>query len=99
MKERPASEARSWMWRRLRCAVPGFAPLRGLRVTAVVCAGGKEVQGGIGKSAGEWHFTLRAIPALTYVAFFLFCARHCFRTLPESAPQFDAEIGKKRNAG
>ncbi len=28
MKERPASEGRGWMGRRLRCAVQGFAPPR-----------------------------------------------------------------------
>ena len=44
----------------LRCAVQGFAPLR--RRLGSNCNGGrgaKELQKDIGKSAGEWHFTLR----------------------------------------
>ena len=41
----------------LRCAVQG-APLRRLESNYSGVCGGKEVQEGIGKSAGEWHFTL-----------------------------------------
>jgi len=43
----------------LRCAVQGFAPLRrrwGSNCSGV--CGAKEPQESIGKSAGEWHFTL-----------------------------------------
>ena len=42
----------------LRCAVQGFAPLRRLESNCGGVCGGKEVQEGIGKSAGEWHFSL-----------------------------------------
>ncbi len=42
----------------LHCAVQGFAPLRRLESNCSGVCGGKEVQEGIGKSAGEWHFTL-----------------------------------------
>src|SRR6266566_1637207 len=41
----------------LRCAVQGSAPLRRLESNCSGVCGGKEVQEGIGKSAGEWHFT------------------------------------------
>jgi hypothetical protein len=39
----------------LRYAVQGFAPLRRLESK---WTGGKELQEGIGKSAGAWHVTL-----------------------------------------
>jgi hypothetical protein len=42
----------------LHCAVQGFAPLRRLESNCSGVCGGKDVQEGIGKSAGEWHFTL-----------------------------------------
>src|SRR6266567_3532043 len=58
MKERPASEGRSWMWRRLRYAVQGFAPRGRLESDFRGLCGWEEVQEGIGKSAREWHFTL-----------------------------------------
>ena len=50
----------------LRYAVQGFAALRR---RASKWAGEKEPQEGIGKSAGEWHFTLRESQALTRMSF------------------------------
>ena len=82
----------------LRCA--GLRSATGAESNGSGLCGWERSAGGHRQIGWRMAFYLkRAIPALTYVAFFLFCARHCFRTLPESAPQFDAEIGKKRNAG
>ncbi len=58
------------MRRRLRCAVQGFAPLRrrlGSNCSSV--PSGKEPEESIGKSAGEWHFTLRESQASTRMSF------------------------------
>jgi len=52
----PRSEDRSWMRRRLRSATAALGS------NCSGACGGKEVQEGIGKSAGEWHFTLRDGP-------------------------------------
>ena len=50
----------------LRYAVQVFAPLR--RLERFV-RGGKEVQEGLGKSAGEWHFSLGERQALERMIF------------------------------
>jgi hypothetical protein len=50
----------------LRYAVQGFAALRRQESK---WAGEKEPQEGIGKSAGEWHFTLRESQASTRMSF------------------------------
>jgi hypothetical protein len=57
MKERPASEGRSRMRRRLRCATLCRASLRYGGASSSV-PGGKGLQKNIGKSAREWHFYL-----------------------------------------
>ena len=40
------------------CAPLRYAGLRSATAAREFVRGGKEVQQGIGKSAGEWHFTL-----------------------------------------
>ncbi len=54
----PRPEDRSWMRRRLRSATAALGS------NCSGACGGKEVQEGIGKSAGEWHFTLRDGPTV-----------------------------------
>ena len=71
MKERPASEGRSRMGAAsapLRCAGLRSATAALESNCSSVC-GGKELQEGIGKSAGEWHFTLRERQALARMIF------------------------------
>jgi len=59
MRERPAAEGGSWMGRRLRCAVQGLRSATAAlgEGPGVVCPA-KRLQQGLGKLAGEWHFTL-----------------------------------------